>query len=101
MPELAQEKLEEQAPRPAKSEDEQKVQRRCKKGSDEELKDENGDLLSYFGRSGLSSTYALSGPNFLCSAYSRQRRKTIRKLAITGMERKIPKMPPTSAPAIP
>ncbi len=37
---------------------------------------------------------------FLFSAYSRQRRKTIRRLAITGMERKIPRMPATSPPAI-
>src|SRR3982075_2497286 len=59
------------------------------------------DFNLYFrGTISLPKEYWLSGPNFRFSAYKRQRRKTIRKLAMTGMERKMPRIPAISPPAI-
>src|SRR5260370_40322937 len=59
------------------------------------------DFNLYFrGTISLPKKYWLSGPNFRFSAYKRQRRKTIRKLAKTRMGRDKPRIPAISTPAI-
>lgn len=47
------------------------------------------ELRASYGRrvSWLRNGISVRGPNFFFSAYRRQRRKTMRRLAITGMER--------------